>query len=166
MKKIMTGRGYPLGLIKHNGGTYYQLELRGRNVMLTRDELTAWATLSASMEQSEIDGSLALKTLIEEGIVVAANSINDLLNRIMSSHVIRQGIGVQRNGYGHIRVMDKDVPITESQMRVWRMSNGRTSIAEMYEEFFGEEEAVSQEAEEQFARDLLYLLQQETIYLD
>ena len=98
MKKIMTGRGYPLGLIKHNGGTYYQLELRGRNVMLTRDELTAWATLSASMEQSEIDGSLALKTLIEEGIVVAANSINDLLNRIMSSHVIRQGIGVQRNG--------------------------------------------------------------------
>ena len=46
------------------------------------------------------------------------------------------------------------------------MSNGRTSIAEMYGEFFGEEEAVSQEAEEKFARDLLYLLQQETIYLD
>ena len=155
-----------MGLVKHNGGTYYQLELRGRNAMLTSSELTAWATLSASMGQDEIDEHSALKTLIDEGVVVAADSINDLLNRLMSCHVIRQGIGVQRNGYGYIRVMDKDVQVTELQMRMWRMGNGRTSIAEMYEEIFGEEDNVSQEAEEQLARDLLYLLQQETLYLD
>lgn len=167
MKKYLSV-GYPLGGSELNEKLYYVIETQGKYIYLNAYEVIAWTNILSQYElPSEFDA--VIERLVAVGTVVEADNLNNLLTYTMKFRSFRQGVAVAAmndNKAYEILIGDSMVPVSYEQLKIWRLSDGKTTISTIYEKIVAQaSEEVSILQEESFIQDIQYLISKGILYL-
>lgn len=169
MNKIALSVGYPMGSAEYEGKSYYVIESQSKYIHLNVYDVNTWAKLVPPYDEDLVEDDVYIERLVSAGAAVIASDLNELLTRIMKYKLYRQGIPVMKaedSVIHEISIGDTVIQVNDQQMLIWRAGNGRTTVSTIYEKIVAENtEEISQQQENQFIENILYLVSKEVLYL-
>jgi hypothetical protein len=121
--------GYPIGGDSDGTNDTYWVEVDGKYISLNEEELAAWDSINIYSEEKSNPTYNMLK---KKKICVAASSFPSLLSRMGSRTPMRQGSSLKLAKENLLLIADKRIPIDEVSLTIWRFSNGRRTVKEIY----------------------------------
>jgi len=169
MDKIALSVGYPLGSAEYKGKSYYVIESQSKYIYLNVYDVDTWAKLVPPYDEDLTERDIYIERLVSAGAAVIASDLSGLLTRIMKYKLYRQGIPVMNadNSDMHeICIGDTVIQLNNQRMQIWRAGNGRATVSTIYEKIVAEGTLeISQQQEDLFVENLLYLVSKEVLYL-
>lgn len=156
--------GYPIGITETNKGSCYMLETKNQYVYLSYDELQAWANMEVDYLPTTESDLKMIQRLSTVGALAYAETKRDLYMMLLSHCYVRQGFGMI-NPVGECVHLKNDVTnLTKRQMTFWQLGNGSNSIDTVVA-FMAAKNIVSKEKWSDIVDDLMFLIDQELIYI-
>lgn len=121
--------GYPLGVDKG----YYMVQRENEIHSLSFKATAVWMQFNGIKVIEDLkEDTDSFETLVAQGLVVKADTLNHLLDGISNAIPIRQGAG-SLNGESSAIFLGKNTVCPNSiQSKIWILSDGRKTVAEIY----------------------------------
>jgi len=132
--------GYPLGFAKKGDNPVDNciFELQNRDVKIGAFELILWFQASSFVGEVPSDRLKSLDVLIEHGVIIKADSNEELYEKTKDFKLIRQGLPALSGGSEPIPTISIGLTFTNLSLRqiaIWRMANGSRTLKEIYDYF-------------------------------
>ncbi len=157
--------GYPIGIVKNNGNTYYGIEIQKRIILISNDELQVWVKIDLDYTPENVLESTIIERLKRSGLVIEENDKANLIKKLLSNSMLRQGFGNIQEYGNCIQVHSAIVNVTERQLRIWQLSNGNNSIESILGNLLKFNFIIQDNTVEDLFEDIIYLYSNELVYI-
>ena len=171
--------GYPLGYQLENDNSWrYMFELandkRLSAILITIDEFKLWSRIRMQEEHLDLceNDKKLLESLKEKRILLEANTLSELLKKILLLNPIRQGTGLIKE-YDNI-ITDNSVCIllgnalvypTNLECNIWRKSSGTSFVSNILDSCVDTTKKSLEAFEEDFVSAILKLIKYDVLRL-
>jgi len=160
--------GYPLGYVIGNNEWRYMLEIiiegKLKFITLTSEEFRLWAHISRCEMIAPRDIEFVL-TLKEKGVLLEADTLNELLKKILPLNPIRNGVGYVNEGKNCIALGKEIIDTTGIQLFIWRVSTGICELNTVLNEQFKLQNEPIETFEEEFILAIIELMKHDVLSL-
>jgi len=120
--------GYPLSYsFEGEHISAYTIERVGiENPLLTNEEFATWVYFFQN--GVEIPTDAPIEALLTKKVLLAYNSLDDLLNQLLCLNALRNGTSVEQGDIVSIPSGDGHIPLTPFQHSVWLKADGHITI--------------------------------------
>ena len=149
--------GYPLGTLNDK----YLVECNNKGVMLTFEEAAVWMNFNGIKEINDAkEDKITIIKLASSGLIVIADSLEELWNKVMGVVPVRQGAGTLDEGKTAIFLGEHAVRAEGPYFSAWQLCNGKRRISDIYK-FIEKDYKISKN---DFLKLISYLDEQDLIF--
>ena len=140
--------GYPL---RFDDNMDYLIELNNQIVKLTQDEFRGWCYIK------DDNSDEVIIRLAKRGVVITGDNDVDIIKKILTKKLIRQGYGLAQDNKHCIYLGESCSYPSQVQYDIWLKSNGENKIMDIFSSLSGGYEFLFAELRELIEHDLIFV---------
>jgi|GEM_PF-5879414 len=165
---VMPNGTYDASKLTYGLNSIYCIEKDDSIIALNMLEIGMWLRILVSISNFEekleyVNDEDIINTLIIKGVLVAGDTMSEVVKQIGNLKPIRQGSGFF-DGQGFYVGLEKGYRVNTTSKIIWEQSNGKISITEIWNGFFNNSGEFGISIEEYY-KNIAYLLFKNLLFL-